>query len=205
MSIARIQAWNATAEPPAFGDHFDIDMAKAERGKVVYRQYCADCHGASGSDFSGRHVGQVVPLAVIGTDPYRLHSFTPQLALNLGTPYAGTEYRFRSFRKTFGYANAPMDGMWLRAPYLHNGSVPTLWDLLQPGPQRPKTFWRGNDRYDPVRLGFAADVAEENGRRFFLFDTAVLGNGNMGHEGERYGTQLSDGEKWDLIEYLKTF
>lgn len=205
VSIARIQAWNATAEPPAFGDHFDIDMAKAERGKVVYRQYCADCHGASGSDFSGRHVGQVVPLAVIGTDPYRLHSFTPQLALNLGTPYAGTEYRFRSFRKTFGYANAPMDGMWLRAPYLHNGSVPTLWDLLQPGPQRPKTFWRGNDRYDPVRLGFVADVAEENGRRFFLFDTAVLGNGNMGHEGERYGTQLSDGEKWDLIEYLKTF
>ena len=113
--------------------------------------------------------------------------------------------RFSHFRKTFGYANAPMDGMWLRAPYLHNGSVPTLWDLLQPASKRPKTFWRGNDRYDPVRLGFVADVAEENGRRFFRFDTAVAGNGNMGHEGERYGTQLSDGEKWDLIEYLKTF
>ena len=204
-SVARIQAWNAAATPPAFGDHFAIDEVKAARGKVIYQRYCADCHGASGTDFTGKYVGQVVPLAQIGTDPYRLRSFTPQLALNLGTPYAGTAYRFRSFRKTFGYANAPMDGLWLRAPYLHNGSVPTLWDLLQPVSQRPKTYWRGNDRYDPARLGFVADVAAENGRAFFLFDTSVPGNGNMGHEGRRYGTELTDGEKWALIEYLKTF
>ena len=140
-----------------------------------------------------------------GADPYRLRSFTPELALNLGTPYAGTEYRFKSFKKTFGYANAPMDGMWLRAPYLHNGSVPTLWDLLQPQAARPKAFWRGNDRYDPVAMGFVADVAEENGRRFFRYDTTVPGNSNAGHDGPRYGTALADGEKWALIEYMKTF
>ena len=203
-SIARIQAWNATATPPAFGEHFRIDPELAADGQVVYEVYCADCHGANGSDFSGRYVGQVVPLEDIGTDPYRLHSFTPQLALNLGTPYAGTDYRFRSFRKTFGYANAPMDGLWLRAPFLHNGSVPTMWDLLQPAARRPGTFWRGNDRYDPVRLGFVADVAEENGQEFFLYDTSIPGNGNQGHEGERYGTELPDDYKWALIEYLKT-
>jgi len=203
-SIARIQAWNATATPPAFGEHFEIDTELAADGQVVYSIYCADCHGASGSDFSGRYVGQVVPLEQIGTDPYRLHSFTPELALNLGTPYAGTDYRFRSFRKTFGYANAPMDGLWLRAPYLHNGSVPTIWDLLQPADKRPKSFWRGNDRYDPLKLGFVDDVPEENGQRFFLYDTAVKGNSNQGHEGERYGTELADEYKWALIEYLKT-
>lgn len=203
-AIARIQAWNATATPPPFGDHFKINAELAAEGQIVYSVYCADCHGASGSDFTGKHVGQVVPLKRIGTDPNRLRSFTPQLALNLGTPYAGTDYRFRSFRKTFGYANAPMDGLWLRAPYLHNGSVPTMWDLLQPSAQRPTTFWRGNNRYDPVKLGFADDVAQENGERFFLFDTSIRGNSNQGHEGERYGTELADEHKWALIEYLKT-
>jgi len=203
-SIARIQAWNATATPPAFSEHFEIDTELAADGKVVYSIYCADCHGASGSDFSGKYVGQVVPLEQIGTDPYRLHSFTPELALNLGTPYAGTDYRFHSFRKTFGYANAPMDGLWLRAPYLHNGSVPTMWDLLQPADKRPKTFWRGNDRYDPLKLGFVDDVPEEKGKQFFVYDTAVKGNSNKGHEGERYGTELADEYKWALIEYLKT-
>ena len=204
-AIARIQAWNATATPPAFGSFFAIDPQLAAQGRPVYEQYCADCHGRNGEDFAGKAVGTVVPLDRIGTDPYRLHSFTPQLALNLGTPYAGTPYRFKHFRKTFGYANAPLDGLWLRAPYLHNGSVPTLWDLLSPSAQRPETFWRGNDRYDPTRLGFVSDVETEKGRHFFLYDTRIPGNGNGGHEGERYGTALSDAQKWALIEYLKTF
>jgi hypothetical protein len=83
--------------------------------------------------------------------------------------------------------------------------VPNLWALLQPTADRPKSFWRGNDRYDPVKMGFVAEVPEENGRRFFLFDTTVPGNSNAGHEGARYGTALSDDDKWALIEYLKTF
>ncbi|MFM1891685.1 MAG: hypothetical protein RLZ44_762 [Pseudomonadota bacterium] len=205
QAVARIQSWNATATPPAFGDHFPIDRELAAKGAPIYRQYCADCHGASGADFTGEHVGEVTPLAQIGTDPYRLLSFTPELAANLNTPYAGTQYRFQHFRKTFGYANAPLDGLWLRAPYLHNGSVPTLWDLLQPAAERPVTFWRGNDVYAPDQLGFVADVAESNGRRHFLFDTRIPGNGNAGHEGASYGTELAEADKWALIEYLKTF
>lgn len=204
-AVARIQAWNADAQPPHFGDHFPIDTALAARGKPIYEAYCARCHGASGTDFSGADVGKVVPLEEIGTDPYRLRSFTPQLALNLGTPYAGTDYRFRSFKKTFGYANAPMDGLWLRAPYLHNGAVPTMWDLLQPSSKRPTRYWRGNDRYDPHKLGFVDDVEHENGQTFFLFDTTVPGNSMRGHEGKAYGTELGDAQKWALIEFLKTF
>jgi mono/diheme cytochrome c family protein len=205
QAVARIQVWNATATPPAFGDHFPIDQELAAAGARIYQAYCADCHGASGSDFAGRYVGRVTPLPDIGTDRHRLQSFTPELAANLNTPYAGTEYRFQHFRKTFGYANAPLDGLWLRAPYLHNGSVPTMWDLLQPASQRPKAFWRGNDVYAPDRLGFVSDVAEANGRRYFLYDTSVPGNGNAGHEGAAYGTELADEDKWALIEYLKTF
>jgi mono/diheme cytochrome c family protein len=204
-AIARVQAWNATATPPGFDRFFPVDKTLAAKGAAVYKAYCADCHGASGTDFSGAQVGKVTPLAQIGTDPYRLWSFSPELAVNLGAPYAGTPYRFQHFRKTWGYANAPLDGLWLRAPYLHNGAVPTLWDLLQPAPKRPGSFYRGNDLYDPRLMGFASDKAEEGSRKYFRYDTAVPGNSNAGHSGRAYGTELPDADKWALIEYLKTF
>lgn len=204
-AIGRIQAWNATATPPAFGNYFSVDQIKAQYGATIYKEYCAACHGMSGSDFSGENVGKITPLKDIGTDPNRLNSFTAALAANLGTPYAGTPYKFTHFRKTWGYANAPLDGVWLRAPYLHNGSVPTLWDLLQPANQRPTLFYRGNDLYDPEKLGFVSDVAKEGNKSYFAYDTEKPGNGNAGHTGKAYGTELSDDDKRALIEYLKTF
>lgn len=205
-AIARIKAWIATAVPPAFDTYYPIDATLAARGQALYQKSCAACHGQNGSDFSGKYVGTVTPIREIGTDRGRLDSYTLQLAQNQGMLYsAHPERRFRHFRKTWGYANAPLDGIWLRAPYLHNGSVPTLWDLLQPAARRPKMFYRGNDRYDPRHLGFVADRPAENGKRFFAFDTTLPGNGNAGHEGAAYGTTLPDADKWALLEYLKTF
>jgi hypothetical protein len=151
----------------------------------------------------------VVRLDVIGTDRYRLDSYTYDVAVNQNMIFAGYgDERFSHFRKTFGYANSPLDGIWLRAPYLHNGSVPTLRDLLEPSDKRPKTFYRGHDVYDQRKVGFVGDVAEEKGKKFFLFDTDETkepGNSNKGHEGKRFGTELSDTEKDVLVEYLKTF
>jgi mono/diheme cytochrome c family protein len=196
-AVKRIETWIATATPPKYP--YPIDPSLAARGRDLYAANCAACHGASGSDFSGEYVGQVTPIAEIGTDRFRLDSYTPQLAQAQGQLYAAhPERRFRHFRKTFGYANAPLDGLWLRAPYLHNGSVPTLMDLLQPAAQRPVVFWRGNDVYDPVQVGF---VAEES-PGLFRYDTAIPGNGNGGHD---YGTTLNDADKRALVEYLKTF
>ncbi|MDP3215625.1 MAG: c-type cytochrome [Deltaproteobacteria bacterium] len=205
-AIARIEAWIATAVPPVFEKYYPVDRTLAARGKALYQQTCAACHGQSGSDFSGEYVGTVTPIGEIGTDRGRLDSYTLQLAQNQGMLYsADPDRRFRHFRKTYGYANAPLDGIWLRAPYLHNGSVPTLWDLLQPAAQRPKMFYRGNDLYDPRHLGFVADPPAANDRPLFAFDTTLPGNGNAGHEGAAYGTTLPDADKWALLEYLKTF
>jgi hypothetical protein len=205
-ALARIESWIATATPPAFGTHYPINPALAERGKTIYDQRCAACHGRSGSDFSGAYVGKVTPIAAIGTDRGRLDSYTLELAQNQGMLYsADPQYRFTHFRKTWGYANAPLDGLWLRAPYLHNGSVPTLWDLLQPAAQRPRAFYRGNDLYDPKHLGFVADQPVSQGRHLFAYDTTLPGNHNSGHEGADYGTTLADADKWALLEYLKTF
>jgi len=95
------------------------------------------------------------------------------------------------------YAARPLYGVWAMAPYLHNGSVPTLYDLLKPT-DRPKTFPLGQRDFDPKKVGYRTDVPSPK----FTVDTTKLGNANTGHT---YGAELSDQERWDLIEYLKTY
>jgi mono/diheme cytochrome c family protein len=112
--------------------------------------------------------------------------------------------RFSHFRKTRGYANQPLDGLWLRAPYLHNGSVPTLRALLEPADQRPKVFYIGYDVYDFANVGFVSSGSDAE-RHGWRLDTSRPGNSNAGHDGSAYGTLLSARQKDALIEYLKTF
>lgn len=203
-SMRRMEAYLDTATPPPYP--YSIDTTLAARGEPVYREYCAGCHGLSGTDFTGELVGKVTPIDQIGTDRHRLDSYTEELAANQNLLYAAyPDERFRHFRKTNGYANMPLDGLWLRAPYLHNGAVPNLRELFEPQSRRSPVFYRGYDVYDPERVGFVSTVAEEKGRRFFLFDTSLPGNGNAGHEGRAYGTELSPADKDALVEYLKTF
>ena len=94
------------------------------------------------------------------------------------------------------YKARPLDGIWATAPYLHNGSVPSLWQLLQPEDQRIKSFYLSTT-FDPVNVGF--DTAQSPGS--FELDTTLAGNSNAGHT---YGTKLTDAEKWDLIEFMKS-
>jgi hypothetical protein len=93
------------------------------------------------------------------------------------------------------YKAAPLAGIWATAPYLHNGSVASLYQLLLPASQRLHTFKVGSREFDPLNVGF--DLASGT----FEFDTAVVGNSNKGHE---YGKQLTDEERWQLVEFLKT-
>lgn len=202
-AIARVERWLMTLQAPPFP--YAIDKVKAAQGGMIYKEYCAACHGAGPRDFTGEYVGKVTPIEEIGTDRHRLDSYSYDLAVNQSTLYAGYPWRFTHFRKTFGYANMPLDGIWLRAPYLHNGSVPTLYDLLEPSEKRPKVFYRGDDVYDAGKMGFESSVAVEGDKHYFKFDTNVPGNGNHGHEGRRFGTELSGSERASLVEYLKTF
>ncbi len=217
--VLRTAKWLETAQPLPYS--YQIDGPLAAKGGPIYQQYCAGCHGTREAPYhhdppqKGELVGTVVPIEEIGTDRRRLDSYTWLLAVNQSTLYAGYEkdwgfdppypQRFSHFRKTNGYANSPLDGIWLRAPYLHNGSVPNLRELLEPAAARTKFFYRGNDVYDPGNVGFVSDVAELDGRQFFPFDTAKDGNHNSGHEGPAYGTNLPPEQKRALIEYLKTF
>src|SRR5919106_2552313 len=202
-SLKRVADWLRNLPAPPYP--FAIDKALAAQGAPVYKKYCTDCHGSDGKDFRGEQIGKVVPIGDIATDRHRLDSYTYDVAVNQNMIFAGySDERFSHFRKTFGYANSPLDGVWLRAPYLHNGSVPTLRDLFEPSRNRPREFYRGYDVYDQKKVGFIADVAEEKGKKFFLYDTKAAGNANHGHEGYRYGTELSVADKEALVEYLKT-
>ncbi len=199
----------------------DRRSAFAARGAPLYQQYCANCHGTKDPPFrhnpplANERVGTVVPIEKIATDRSRLDSYTWLLAVNQSTLYAGYEkdwgfgppypQRFTHFRKTQGYSNSPLDGIWLRAPYLHNGSVPNLRELLNPGPTRTRVFYRGNDVYDPQNVGFVSNLPTLEGRAFFKIDTEKPGNGNSGHDGAVYGTDLPAEQKQALLEYLKTF
>jgi hypothetical protein len=77
----------------------------------------------------------------------------------------GLERRGLVEEDLIGYIAAFLDGIWLKAPYLHNGSVPSLRDLLEPAAQRPKVFWRGYDVYDQTKVGFVSDTPAAQRRR----------------------------------------
>jgi hypothetical protein len=96
-----------------------------------------------------------------------------------------------------GYFTRQLRGLWATAPFLHNNSVPTLWDLLQPAGKRPKKFPVGHREFDPVHVGFVDNPEKV----IWELDTSVSGNHNTGHE---FGTSLTDNQKWDLIEYMKS-
>ena len=94
-----------------------------------------------------------------------------------------------------GYKARPLNGIWATAPYLHNGSVPNLVELLKPAAQRVKTFHVGSQEFDSVNVGFKDDPTQP------LFDTSVDGNTNTGHE---FGTDLNPEQRRQLLEYLKS-
>lgn len=151
----------------------DWDATMVATGRSLFGQHCASCHAPD-----GRQTGRVIPIGEIGTD-----RDGPDMT------------------KNSGYRAGPLNGIWVRGPYLHNHSVPTVRDLLKPQTLRPGTFYVGNNLLDVRNLGFISNLEREKGLRFLLYDTAQPGHGNSGH---LYGTDLSEREKDALVEYLKT-
>jgi mono/diheme cytochrome c family protein len=192
-SVRRVQEW--LMEAPVAKYPFPIDTALAAKGKPVYDKECADCHA-----FGGKRTGTIIPAAETGTDTHRLAMWTQDSVVaytNLAAPY---KWKMTHFVKNDGWASVALDGIWLRGPYLHNGSVPTLTDLLNPVEQRTKKFYRGYDVIDQVGVGFV-NTGSEAEKYGSLVDTSVEGNGNAGH---LWGVNLPADQKKALVEYMKT-
>jgi len=193
-SLRRVMEYLSDLKPPKYP--FAVDSTLAAAGAATYAATCAECHEANGS-----RATSPIPIADIGTDRSRLDAWTAESAAAFNKVGDGHNWKFSSFGKaTDGYAAPPLDAVWLNAPYLHNGSVPTLSDLLEPPANRPTHFWRGYDVYDQARVGFVSNGPDAQ-RLGTMFDATQSGNGNGGHT---YGTTLSAEQKRALIEYLKT-
>jgi hypothetical protein len=192
-NFTRVTDFLLDLKPPAYP--FALNQQLTGQGKILYQTECAACHS-----FGEKLTGQVTELEAIGTDPNRLYSFTAQL-VNRFHEFKKEPFKFDAYRKTYGYSNTPLDGIWARAPYLHNGSVPSLWDLLQSPEKRPRVFYKGYNVYDAEKVGFVVSGKDAE-RVGFKMETSLQGNGNQGH---LYGTGLADDQKKALLEYLKTF
>jgi mono/diheme cytochrome c family protein len=200
-----IQAYLRSLRPPKYP--FAIDQARAERGKLVFEKTCAKCHGTYGPN--GQYPNVIVELERIGTDPARALAGSDRLVAHYNATWLGADYPVDTMMT--GYQAPPLDGIWATAPYLHNGSVPTLALLLKSS-DRPKRFRRPPStdfaHYDQAGVGWkyeTVDAPPPPGlpptQARYIFDTARFGLGNGGHT---FGDKLSDAERSDVIEYLKT-
>jgi hypothetical protein len=112
------------------------------------------------------------------------------------------------------YKPRPLEGVWATPPFLHNGSVPNLWELLGPVSKRSPKFFVGRRTFDPVKVGYVTEPVEGTSGGFWV-DTRIAGNQNTGHEFSGppnapmpwpkgvIGRAFSDEERWEIIEYLK--
>jgi hypothetical protein len=211
-NLHRLEVLTHKLKAPAWPSDIlgSVDQTKAKTGEKIFNDTCRDCHQ-----------NRLYALIDVGTDPQRANSFGQPVANGVPFPAAikpildGLKARAFAddgvsaadqatmdanpviWRATGRYLARPLTGVWATAPYLHNGSVPTLWHLLHPG-DRPAKFIVGNREYDPEKIGYAT------GGSGWTFDTSQPGNSNIGHAGDRYGTNLTEDRKTALLEYLKT-
>jgi hypothetical protein len=186
----------------------DISIGKAEKGFAVYQASCSQCHGSYSMtgpdvkllDFPNKFVAQ----NEIKTDPYRWKAFSPELENKMNSVSTG---QFVEARHQQGYVAPLLSSLWMTAPYLHNGSVPTLWHLMYPE-KRPAKFLVGGHHLDFAKMGI---LLNEDGETYpdhvkptslpESYQTMEPGRSNRGHESPF--TEMSDEEKNNLLEFLK--
>jgi hypothetical protein len=208
-----IKAYLLTLEPPRYP--FPVHRAKAARGEKLFVRTCAKCHGTYGPNWT--YPNKVVPLEVVGTDPavfenVPLGSWEHYRASWFGreTGPDGKVFLFPA-AKVRGYQAPPLDGVWATAPYFHNGSVPTVYHVLN-SKARPRVYTRsyrtGKEDYDPGRLGWRVTVLDGGPppglsayERRKVYDTTQPGQGNGGHT---FGDAFTEEQRLEVIEYLKT-
>lgn len=221
---------------PAPAYPFKVDMVKAAAGKKIYDQACKSCHESE----------LFMPVDKVGTHPGRAIALTKdtRVLLTAALKAACSDKNNPDCQAPDnevvvpredkpGYISLPLDGIWARAPYLHNGSVPTLWHLLVPE-ERPASFQLSDNSYDEKFVGFGWRLKEESEdqqhqydrptqsdideggkakgqtqRGVVVYDTSIPGLSNQGHADKvlfNGGIDFKrEPAKLDaLLEYLKT-
>lgn len=207
---ADIRAFIQSLEPPAWPG--EVDAPRVEQGRGIFEATCAWCHGTYGDDWT--YPNLVVPLEVIGTDPTmaELAPLWNDTWDEVLAPGPWSDDGRVLWHAHEGYVAPPLDGVWITGPYLHNGSVPTIEQLLDSS-SRP-TYWRRLSQenttgtFDFERVGWQHEVLDHGKdgaagpeEAVLVYDTTLEGFSNGGHT---FGDGLSGAERAAVIEYLKT-
>lgn len=178
-----------------------VNSSLAEKGKVLFEKNCSSCHGTYGANSS--YPNLLIPESIIKTDSflYKSNYSNPQFVSWFNKSWFTTGNHPASLQPFEGYIAPPLDGIWITAPYLHNGSVPTL-DAVLNSSSRPRYWSRSFDKpeYDYENPGWKFTV-EQKGGSTSVYNTDLPGYGNYGHY---FGDGFNDTERKAVIEYLKT-
>lgn len=241
-ALHQIEEALSTLKPPTWPSAVlgAVDPAQAARGRALFAQTCARCHGISNIRGTSptEWAMHVIPYKAIGTDPNEVLMFAGSRfsgrVLGLGDSLPGgygigyfvgrtldQAYRDAGITKSeqpkyngwgrtghmtapCGYKARPLVGVWATPPFLHNGSVPSVYDMLSD--TRPSHPILGNEEYDPIKLG----LVQRETPTTMVLDTSKLGNSNAGHwftndtsRPGRIGPAWTDAQKYDIIAYLK--
>ena len=193
-----VLAFINSIQPPKYPG--PIDEGLASKGHTIFKQTCAGCHGTYGEN--GKYPNLLIPASVIGTDSalYSSNYSSPQFVDWFNKSWFTMGDNPAKLVPYQGYIAPPLDGVWITAPYLHNGSVPTLEAVLY-SKTRP-TFWsRDFDKpeYDYEKNGWKYTTALTPSKG--VYNTTLAGYGNYGHN---FGDKLNDNQRKAVIEYLKT-
>jgi len=194
-----VLAYIYSLQPPKYPKA--IDQTLAVKGKILFEKNCSDCHGTYGAN--GTYPNLLIPESIIKTDSllYKSNYSNPQFVNWFNKSWFTTGDHPAQLVPFNGYIAPPLDGIWITAPYLHNGSVPTLEALLN-SKLRPQYWSRDfdNPQYDYETAGWKFKV-EEQPLNTSTYNTRLPGYGNYGHY---FGDDLNDEERKAVIEYLKT-
>jgi mono/diheme cytochrome c family protein len=194
-----VLAYIFSLQPPKYPK--TIDQSLAGKGKVIFEKNCSDCHGTYGAN--GTYPNLLIPESVIKTDSllFKSNYSNPQFVTWFNKSWFTTGDHPAQLVPFNGYIAPPLDGIWITAPYLHNGSVPTLEAVLN-SKLRPQYWSRDFDhpQYDYDNPGWKYKV-EEKPLNTSTYNTKLAGYGNYGHN---FGDELTDEERKAVIEYLKT-
>lgn len=200
--FSQVYEFISELRPPKYP--LPLDKAMSQRGEQVFSNNCASCHGSYGEN--SKYPELRIPIDDIGTDRVRLDALSPQHRENYGRSWFANLGGQDTIAVVDGYVAPPLDGVWASAPYLHNGSVPTLWHMLHPE-ERPALWRRIELGLDTQKMGLRVDLIDEIPRRLkpaerrWYFDTTQPGKSATGHD---YPNGLTEIEKIDLLEYLKS-
>lgn len=193
--------------PPKYP--FKVSESKVDAGRKIFEASCLKCHGNHNRDLLGHPIyeqSKHIPIKIVQTDPDRLKALTPELyTLIEMNPLKDLIRAIPKAEK--GYVAPKLWGVWSRFPYLHNASVPTIYDLLSSPESRPKLFSLKNagekERFDEEKLGLLLIDTKSERMKRRLYDTSRVGHSNEGHYFESF-KKLTHENKIELIEYLKT-